>query len=161
MTVVDPVRDDRGWAFREGPDYSRDPLNGFAYLSEAYVARDLLYRGRVTVPVLWDTRTLRIVSNSDDDIMRMLECEFDAFAPTGIDLYPAALRRAIDALNGRIYETLNDGVYRAGFATSQQAYEPRRTGSLQCWTNSKRGSRAAAISSGRRRSRRTSGYSSR
>ncbi len=123
MTVVDPIRDDRGWAFREGPDYSRDPLNGFAYLSEAYVARDPLYRGRVTVPVLWDTRTARIVSNSDDDVMRMLECEFDAFAPTGIDLYPAALRRAIDALNERIYETLNDGVYRAGFATSQQAYE--------------------------------------
>ena len=123
MTVVDPVRDERGWAFRDGPGYSHDPLNGFAYLSEAYHARDPAYAGRVTVPVLWDNERKRIVSNSDDDIMRMLESAFDAYGSVAPDLYPAALRSEIDALNERIYETVNDGVYQAGFATSQGVYE--------------------------------------
>ncbi len=123
LTVVDPVRDERGWAFRDGPGFSRDPLNGFDYLSQAYYAREPGYRGRITVPVLWDTQTKRIVSNSDDDIMRMLECEFDAFSKSHIDLYPAVLQPAIDVLNETIYERVNDGVYRAGFATSQAAYE--------------------------------------
>ncbi len=123
MTVVDPIRDERGWAFRDVPGASRDPLNGFAYLSEAYLARDPDYRGRVTVPVLWDTRTNAIVSNSDDDIMRDLETRFKAFAKHAIDLYPDRLAEEIDALNERIYASLNDGVYRAGFATTQDAYE--------------------------------------
>jgi putative glutathione S-transferase len=124
MTVVDPVRDERGWAFRDGPGYSRDPLYGWAFLSEAYFASDAGYRGRVTVPVLWDKETRSIVSNSDDDIMRMFETEFDALGDRGeLDLYPAAYRGEIEALNEWIYETLNNGVYRAGFATSQRAYE--------------------------------------
>src|ERR1044072_1886291 len=76
MTVVDPVRDERGWAFREGPGHSNDPINRFLFLSEAYVATDPNYRGRVTVPVLWDTKTKRIVSNSDDDLLRMLKSDF-------------------------------------------------------------------------------------
>jgi putative glutathione S-transferase len=70
MTVVDPIRDDRGWAFRDGPGHTTDSINGFQLLSEAYRATDPAYPGRVTVPVLWDTDTKRIVSNSDDDIMR-------------------------------------------------------------------------------------------
>lgn len=124
MTVVDPIRDERGWAFREVPGATRDPVNGFTYLSEAYMATDPAYRGRVTVPVLWDTKTGRIVSNSDDDIMRMFETEFDAVAERpDLDLYPRDLRPEIDALNERLYEHVNDGVYRAGFATSQRAYE--------------------------------------
>ena len=123
MTVVDPVRDDLGWAFRNGPGHSEDPVNGFAYLSEAYRATDPGYRGRVTVPALWDTKTKRIVNNSDDDILRMFETEFSAFARCDIDFYPAALRAEIDRLNEWIYETVNDGVYRAGFATTQRAYE--------------------------------------
>jgi glutathionyl-hydroquinone reductase len=123
MTVVDPVRDGRGWAFRDGPGFSRDPINGFQHLSQAYFATDPSYRGRVTVPVLWDTKTKRIVSNSDDDIMRMLECEFNAFAANNLNLYPTKYRAEIDRLNAWIYETLNDGVYRAGFATAQRAYE--------------------------------------
>jgi putative glutathione S-transferase len=123
MTVVDPIRDERGWAFRDGPGYSRDPVNGFTFLSEAYYARDPDYRGRVTVPVLWDRQTKRIVSNSDDDILRMLETEFDAFAGIELDLYPQPLRAQIDELSERIYRRVNDGVYQAGFATSQQAYE--------------------------------------
>lgn len=124
MTVADPIRDERGWAFRDVPGATRDDVNGFAFLSEAYRATDSAYRGGVTVPVLWDTHTKRIVSNSDDDIMRMLETEFDAVARNPeVDLYPLPLRGEIDALNERIYETLNDGVYRAGFATAQRAHE--------------------------------------
>jgi len=123
MTVVDPIRDDRGWAFREGPGHSADPINGFQFLSEAYRATDPQYKGRVTVPVLWDTETNRIVSNSDDDLMRMFARAFDRFTDSRLDLYPEALRRDIDEVNAFIYERVNDGVYRAGFATSQRIYE--------------------------------------
>jgi glutathionyl-hydroquinone reductase len=123
MTVVDPIRDDRGWAFREGPGHTLDPVNGFHFLSEAYLATDVNYRGRVTVPVLWDTATRRIVSNSDDDLMRMFNSAFNRFTDSRLDLYPEALRKDIDELNAFIYENVNDGVYRAGFATSQLVYE--------------------------------------
>ena len=124
MTVVDPIRDERGWAFREVPGASLDRLNGFHFLSEAYAATDPSYRGRVTVPVLWDTHERRIVSNSDDDIMRMFETEFDALGDGGaLDLYPAQHRAGIDELNAQIYATVNNGVYRAGFATTQGAYD--------------------------------------
>lgn len=121
MTVVDPVRDERGWRFASGEP---DPLNGWAFLSEAYFATDPGYRDRVTVPVLWDTQRKRVVSNDDDEIMRMLESEFDAFATNPqLDLYPRELRGEIDELNALLYETVNNGVYRAGFATAQSAYE--------------------------------------
>jgi putative glutathione S-transferase len=123
MTVVDPIRDERGWAFRDGPGHSHDPINGFRFLSEAYRATDPVYRGRVTVPVLWDTVTNRIVSNSDDDLMRMFNHEFDGLTESRLDLYPASLRREIDEWNDLLYEQVNDGVYRAGFATTQSAYE--------------------------------------
>lgn len=124
MTVADPVRDERGWAFRDGAGYSRDPINNWAFLSEAYFATQPDYRGRVTVPVLWDTKSKSIVSNSDDDIMRMFETEFDALGDRGaLDLYPSQYRDEIEALNEWIYETLNNGVYKAGFATTQRAYE--------------------------------------
>ena len=123
MTVVDPLRDDRGWAFRDGPGHSTDPINGFEFLSEAYLTTDPNYRGRVTVPVLWNTKTQRIVSNSDDDIMRMLNREFERWADSRIDLYPNDLAGQIDELNAFIYEHVNNGVYRAGFATTQNAYE--------------------------------------
>jgi putative glutathione S-transferase len=123
MTVVDPIRDERGWAFRDGDGHTRDPINGFTFLREAYLATDPSYRGRITVPVLWDTQTKRIVNNSDDDIMRMFETEFRSLATTTLDLYPVEHRDAIDRLNELLYETLNDGVYRAGFATTQAAYE--------------------------------------
>jgi putative glutathione S-transferase len=124
MTVVDPVRDDFGWAFRDGNGDTKDPINGWSYLAEAYRATDPHYHGRVTVPVLWDTKTKRIVSNSDDDIMRMFETEFNALARHDLDLYPHEHRAEIERLNDVIYETVNDGVYRAGFAATQEAYEP-------------------------------------
>ena len=121
MTIVDPIRDERGWRF----DPSRpDPLNGWAFLNEAYFATEPGFRDRVTVPVLWDTRERRIVSNNDDHIMRMFETEFDSVAANpALDLYPQGLRAEIDALNGHIYATFNNGVYQAGFATAQAAYE--------------------------------------
>jgi len=123
MTVVDPIRDERGWAFREGPGHSRDPINGFQFLSEAYKATDPHYKGRVTVPVLWDTVTKRMVTNSDDDLMRMFNSAFNRYTASTLDLYPEKLRTEINELNAFLYENVNDGVYRAGFATSQQVYE--------------------------------------
>jgi putative glutathione S-transferase len=125
MTVVDPIRDERGWAFREVPGASLDPVEKFQYLSEAYAASDPAFRGRVTVPVLWDTFEHRIVSNSDDDILRMFETEFASLWTRNVelDLYPRPLAESIDALNRKVYERINDGVYRAGFAATQAAYE--------------------------------------
>lgn len=125
ITVVDPLRDDRGWAFRDGPGCSRDPLNHFAYLSEAYLATDPGFRGRWTVPVLWDRKTRRIVNNSEDDISRMFNDEFGAVANTHHtpQLFPDSLANEQAELSTRIYETVNNGVYRAGFATQQRAYE--------------------------------------
>jgi putative glutathione S-transferase len=123
MTVVDPVRDERGWAFRDGPGYSSDPVNGFGFLSEAYLASDPRYQGRVTVPVLWDKETGRIVNNSEDDICRMFNDAFGAWANGDVDLFPADIEAQHRELSAIIYEKVNNGVYRAGFATSQEAYE--------------------------------------
>ena len=123
MTVVDPIRDERGWAFRAGPGSSKDPVNGFEFLSEAYRATEPDYEARFTVPVLWDRRQGRVVSNDDDHIMRMLNSEFDAFTDSDLDLYPQALRAEIDAVNEFVFPNVNDGVYRAGFATTQPAYD--------------------------------------
>ena len=123
MTVVDPIRDERGWTFTDGPGMGPDPVNGFRYLAEAYAATDPSYSGRVTVPTLWDKETKRIVSNNDDHIMRMFETEFADFARNKtLDLYPEEHRSEIDALNAEIYKSVNNGVYRAGFATEQTAY---------------------------------------
>jgi len=123
MTVVDPVRDDAGWAFTEGPGHTTDPINRFKFLAEAYQASDPNTEGRVTVPVLWDRHTKRIVNNSEDDITYMLNSAFDAFTDSKLDIYPQPLREAIDPLNAFIYTNINNGVYKAGFATSQDAYE--------------------------------------
>lgn len=127
MTVVDPVRDERGWAFRDGPGHSEDPINGFKFLSEAYRATDPNYLGRVTVPVLWDTKTKRIVSNSDDDLLRMFNSEFADFATNDYDFFPPDLQVEIEVLNKTIYERVNNGVYLAGFATRQKPYERAAT----------------------------------
>jgi putative glutathione S-transferase len=124
LSVVDPIRDERGWAFREGPGYSHDPINGFQFLSEAYLATDPNYTGRYTVPCLWDRVTGRLVSNNYPDITIDLEMQFGAFQrPDAPDLYPEALRSEIDAVNTMVYEDVNNGVYKAGFAANQAAYE--------------------------------------
>lgn len=123
FTVVDPVRDERGWAFREGEGFSKDPINGFHFLSEAYRASDPSFHGRWTVPVLWDKKTKRIVNNSEDDICRMFNSEFSQPGDGTPDLFPAAIAEEQAALSKLIYERVNNGVYLAGFATKQKAYE--------------------------------------
>jgi putative glutathione S-transferase len=122
MTVVDPIRtEEKGWRFF---DEDPDPLHGWEYLGEGYRLSDPSFDGRVTVPVLWDTETGAIVNNESAEIIEMLNGEFDALAGNPeLDLYPVAQRSGIDGLNDLIYETVNNGVYRSGFAASQAAYE--------------------------------------
>jgi putative glutathione S-transferase len=123
LTVLDPIRDERGWAFREGPGYTTDPINGFAFLSEAYLATDPGFKGRMTVPVLWDKETRRVVNNSEDDICRMLNDGFGKLAGAEPDLFPADIAKEQEKLSAFVYQGVNNGVYEAGFATSQAVYE--------------------------------------
>lgn len=123
VSIVDPVRDERGWAFPHEGGRSGDPVNGFHFLAEAYHATDPGFAGRVTVPVLWDIREGRIVNNSEDDICRMFAGTFGGTAAGGADLFPADIAEEQAALSAFIYENVNNGVYRAGFAGTQAAYE--------------------------------------
>jgi glutathionyl-hydroquinone reductase len=122
LSAVDPVRDGRGWAFRAGEGYGLDPVNSFALLREAYEATEPGYDGHISVPVLWDRQSQRIVSNNFADITIDLDTQFGAWATGKADLYPAALRPAIDSINQLVYQNVNNGVYRAGFAGNQIAY---------------------------------------
>jgi glutathionyl-hydroquinone reductase len=119
LSVVDPHMGAEGWVFGDTPGATPDALHGAQRLYEVYLKADPHYTGRVTVPVLWDRRRGTIVSNESAEIIRMLN---DAFGAGGPDLYPAALRAEIDAVNARVYERVNNGVYRAGFATTEEAY---------------------------------------
>ncbi len=115
-----------GWTYEHNdifPECVPDTVNGFHHLYEAYVAADPGYTGKVTVPTLWDKKTRTIVNNESSEIIRMLNSAFVDVAGNDLDFYPQALRTEIDGLNARIYETVNNGVYRAGFARSQAAYE--------------------------------------
>jgi glutathionyl-hydroquinone reductase len=123
VTVVDPVRDERGWAFRDGSGYSHDPINHFSFLSEAYEASDPNFNGRVTVPVLWDKETRKIINNSEDDVCRMFNDAFNAIGNRKVDLFPKDIEAEHAQLSQFIYNNVNNGVYMAGFATSQKAYE--------------------------------------
>jgi putative glutathione S-transferase len=125
MSVVDPIRDERGWAFTGGPFV--DPLHGWELLADAYDATDPDFAGRYSVPVLWDTETGRIVNNESGDILRMLDEAFGDLADRRVVLAPPELRADIDALNERVYDNLNNAVYQAGFTTSQAAYEDAAT----------------------------------
>jgi glutathionyl-hydroquinone reductase len=122
MLVVEPSMTDEGWRFGDVAGANRDTLNSATYLHEIYTRADPHYTGRVTVPVLWDKERRTIVNNESADIIRMLNGAFSRFKD-GLDLYPAVLAAEIDALNEPIYRKLNNGVYRTGFATTQQAYE--------------------------------------
>jgi glutathionyl-hydroquinone reductase len=122
LSAVDPVRDGRGWAFREGPGHDLDPVNGFGLLRDAYEATEPGYDGHISVPVLWDRQSGRIISNNFPDITIDLDTQFGAWS-NGVDLYPAPLRQEIDALNAVIYSAVNNGVYRSGFASTQTAYK--------------------------------------
>lgn len=123
VTVVDPRLSDNGWQFGDYPGANEDNLNGAQYLHELYSRADPTYTGRATVPVLWDKKTQTIVNNESADILRMLNNAFEDFGQLGPNLYPVDLANDIDALNEVIYKNLNNGVYQAGFASSQQAYE--------------------------------------
>lgn len=119
VSIVEPELGAQGWRFADGAD----PVNQARYLHEIYTSAAPHYSGRATVPVLWDKRTGSIVNNESSDILRMFNSGFGALARNGIDLYPEHLRPAIDALNDAVYAKLNNGVYRCGFATTQEAYE--------------------------------------
>ncbi|BAF88052.1 glutathione S-transferase [Azorhizobium caulinodans ORS 571] len=123
VSVVEPALTEEGWRFGDYPGADRDTLNGATFLHELYSRADAHYTGRATVPVLWDKVRGTIVNNESADILRMLNSGFGALARPDLDLYPADLRERIDELNARIYPRLNNGVYRAGFATTQGAYE--------------------------------------
>jgi len=124
MTVVDPIRDEKGWAFRDGPGHSTDPINGFQFLSEAYRATEPNFDGRVTVPVLWDKGSKRIVNNCEDDICRMFNDTFNALARNkDVDLFPEDIAEEHEKLASFIYDNVNNGVYKAGFAARQRPYE--------------------------------------
>ena len=123
VAIVEPAMTDQGWRFGDYPGADRDAVNGATYLHEIYTLADPHFTGRATVPALWDKERRTIVNNESADLLRMFNSGFGALADTSIDLCPADLRVAIDALNAEVYGSLNNGVYRAGFATSQVAYE--------------------------------------
>ncbi len=123
VSVVGMTMLEHGWTFDKADGSSGDALFESIFMHEIYTKADKSYTGRVTVPVLWDKQTGTIVSNESADIIRMFNSAFDGIGASPGDYYPETLRAEIDALNNRIYETVNNGVYKAGFATSQQAYE--------------------------------------
>lgn len=123
VSVVHPLMLEHGWTFEQDDAATGDQLMGLDYLWQVYVKADHAYSGRVTVPVLWDKQQNTIVSNESAEIIRMFNSAFNAITGDDQDFYPQALRSEIDALNSRIYDTVNNGVYKAGFATTQAAYE--------------------------------------
>lgn len=122
-SVVNWFMGDKGWHFDPGPGVIPDPINQARYLYEVYQANQADYSGRVTVPVLWDKKNQQIVNNESSEIIRMLNDAFDACGAEPGDYYPIAMRQDIDLINERVYDTLNNGVYKCGFATTQAAYE--------------------------------------
>ena len=127
LSVVHRLLGEDGWSFRDGPGVVPDTVNGAALLRDVYVLADPVCTSRVTVPVLWDKRERAIVSNESSEIIRMFNTAFDAVGAAPGDYYPAEHRTEIDAVNARVYDTVNNGVYRAGFASTQSAYEMAAT----------------------------------
>ena len=123
LSVVHWAMLDEGWTFQEGEGVIPDTVNNARVMHEVYTTADPVYTGRVTVPVLWDKQRETIVSNESAEIIRMLNSAFDGVGATPGDYYPQALREEIDAINARVYDNVNNGVYKSGFATTQEAYE--------------------------------------
>ncbi len=123
VSVVNWLMLAEGWTFEPAPGVVADPVNHARVLHQVYTAADPHYTGRVTVPVLWDKQRGTIVNNESSELIRMLGTAFDGVGALPGDYYPVALRPEIDAINARVYDTLNNGVYKAGFATTQAAYE--------------------------------------
>jgi len=132
VSIAIPTFTEQGYSFGEYPGSIPDPLYNIRYVHELYTRADPHYTGRATVPVLWDKVQGTLVNNESADIIRMLNHAFDAFGDAAVDFYPEELRPAIDALNACIYDALNNGVYRAGFALSQEAYDEAVTGVFNC-----------------------------
>ena len=123
LSVVHPFMGDKGWTFAEGAGVIADPIVNASYLYEVYVAAKPDYTGRVTVPILWDKKTNTIVSNESSEIIRMLNSAFDEVGATAVNFLPAELLAEIDAVNEFVYSAINNGVYKAGFATTEAAYK--------------------------------------
>jgi len=123
VSVVHWFMGEQGWTFDDGPGVVPDPNVGARYLHQVYTAAQRDYTGRVTVPVLWDKERRTIVNNESSEIIRMFNGAFDRWGDAALDFYPADRRRAIDEINGVVYDTVNNGVYKCGFATSQAAYD--------------------------------------
>src|SRR5258705_10052739 len=132
VSIAVPQFTEQGYSFGEYPGSVPDPLYNIRYIHEMYTRADPHFTGRATVPVLWDKKQSTMVNNESADIIRMLNGAFDALGDASVDFYPVELRAEIDALNERIYEGLNNGVYRAGFAVSQEAYEEAVTAVFNC-----------------------------
>lgn len=129
VDIVNPTLTRQGWAFGGDLDgVTEETINGVHYMHEIYTLADPHYSGRATVPVLWDKHTKCIVNNESADILRILNSGFGDLADATIDLYPPPLREEIDSVNERLYEAFNNGVYKAGFAGTQAAYEEAVTG---------------------------------
>lgn len=123
ISEVNPLRDERGWRFQDEDGRFHDPINDFDFLIDAYRATDPSFDRRATVPAVWDRETSKIVTNDYPTITIDLETQFEAYATNDVDLYPRELRDEIDETNDVVYENVNNGVYKAGFATTQAAYE--------------------------------------
>lgn len=123
LSIVMPLRTNEGWAFGDYPGSTADTVNGFSHLRDLYFATTSDYSGRFTVPVLWDKEHSVVVNNESSEIIRMFNSAFVEYTDDDVDYYPERLRLEIDEINNFVYERINNGVYRAGFATSQSAYE--------------------------------------
>ncbi len=122
LSVVNAFMGDKGWSFEPGSGVIADSVNGVSHVHQLYTLAQADYSGRVTIPILWDKHTNTIVSNESADIIRMFNSAFDGIGAKAGDYYPQALRSAIDAINDQVYQHINNGVYQAGFATTQSAY---------------------------------------
>lgn len=127
VSVVHPFMGEHGWTFADGEGVIKDPVIHADYLYEIYTHVDPTYTGRVTVPVLYDLKQDEIVSNESSEIIRMLNSAFGKVGANDLDFYPEALRDEIDKINDNVYDKVNNGVYKAGFATTQEAYEDRKS----------------------------------
>lgn len=143
VSVVNWLMLENGWTFEEAPGVIPDPIHNARYLYQVYTAADPTYTGKVTVPVLWDRERATIVNNESSEIIRMFNRGFDEIGAKAGDYLPEDLRDEIDRLNARIYDTVNNGVYKAGFATRQEAYEEAVTALFESfdWLNHLLGSR--------------------
>ncbi len=146
VSVVHHFMGENGWTFLKEDGATGDDLYGFDFMHQIYTKADPGYSGRVTVPVLWDKKTETIVSNESAEVIRMLNGAFDEWGDASVDFYPEDLRSEIDSINALVYDNINNGVYKAGFATTQEAMKKRSEHSLQHSIRLKSGSHASVTS---------------